>query len=260
MPDRPLVASSVREHVAVITFDRPEALNALNKALTCRLATALEAADRDPAVRAVVLTGSDRAFCAGADITELDTVTVDQALDPLGFGRRLFDVLSSYRKPLIAAVRGPALGGGCEIALACDIVVAARSATFALPEVTLGAIPGAGGTQRLVHAIGKAKAMRLLLTGAAITATDAHACGLVSDVTDDDACVPTAVEIGAQIARNAPLAVQMAKDAAKAANATTLPQGLAHERRNFFLLLHTTDLREGVRAFRAKRRPTFTGR
>ena len=255
-----IVQSIANGPVAVLTLDRPKALNALNGALMEQLAAALEAADADPQVRAVVIAGSERAFCAGADISGLDAVSVDEMLAPQGFGRRLFDVLTSYRKPLIAAVRGLALGGGCEIALACDIVIAGESARFGVPEVTLGLIPGAGGTQRLVHAIGKSKAMRLLLTGEPMSASDACTAGLVAEVVPDENCLAAAIKIAERIARNAPLAVQMAKDAARATYDTTLAQGLAHERRNFFLLFNTNDMREGVSAFIEKRRPIFAGR
>src|SRR5215470_12804940 len=205
-----IVQSTANGPIAVLTLDRPKALNALNGLLMEQLAAALEAADADPQVRAVVITGSERAFCAGADITGLDAVSVDEMLAPQGFGRRLFDVLTSYRKPLIAAVRGLALGGGCEIALACDIVIAGESARFGVPEV----VP-------------------------------------------DENCLAAAIKIAERIARNAPLAVQMAKDAARTTYDTTLAQGLAHERRNFFLLFNTDDMREGVSAFIEKRSPTF---
>lgn len=260
MPEQDLVTRATTGQVAVLTLNRPAAYNALNAALMGQLAAALEAADDDPQVRAVVITGSDRAFCAGADVTELDDITAGELLDRHGFGRRLFDVLTPYRKPVVAAVRGLALGGGCEIALACDIVVAGESARFGVPEVKLGVIPGAGGTQRLVHALGKAKAMRMLLTGDPISAAEACAAGLVAEVVADADCLSAATDLAQRIARNAPLAVQLAKDAARTAHETGLVQGLAHERRNFFLVLDTHDRREGVAAFLAKRRPAFVGR
>lgn len=255
-----LVLVETRDATALLTLNRPRALNALNGAIMEQLARALEQADADPAIRAVVITGSERAFCAGADISELEGVGVDDVLAPEGFGRRLFERLAGYRKPLIAAVRGLALGGGCEIALACDIVVAGASARFGVPEVSLGLLPGGGGTQRLVHALGKAKAMRMLLTGDPITAAEAHAAGLVSDLVEDDDCLAQALGIAQRIARNGPVAVQMAKDAGKAALEVGLSQGLALERRNFILLFGTEDRREGVSAFLEKRRPDFVGR
>lgn len=255
-----VIESANQGAVAVIVMNRPKALNALNGELMEQLSAALERADDDPAIRAVVVTGSDRAFCAGADISQLDNVSVNDALARDGFGRRLFDLLSSYRKPLIAAVRGLAFGGGCEIALACDIVVAGASAQFGVPEVKLGVLPGGGGTQRLVHALGKAKAMRMLLTGDPISAAEAYTAGLVACVVEDEKCLDEAIRIGERIARNAPVAVQMAKDAARAALETGLTQGLAHERRNFLLLFGTQDMREGVDAFLNKRAPNFVGR
>lgn len=246
-------------HVAVVTLDRPTALNALNKKLMTQLTDALIAADRDSHVRAIVLTGSDRAFCAGADISQIEAIRADEVLARDGFAREPFDTLGSMRTPIIAAVRGLALGGGCELALACDFVVAGEGAEFGLPEVSLGVIPGAGGTQRLVHAIGKPKAMKMLLTGDRLPALEAYAAGLVAEVTPDAACLTTAVGIAERIARNSPTAVRLAKDSARSADALPLPQGLAHERRNFFLTIGSDDQLEGVAAFLGKRRPDFTG-
>jgi enoyl-CoA hydratase len=257
--DESVVDFAIDGSVAILTLNRPKALNALDKRLMQQLASALEVADENAQVRAVIIAGSERAFCAGADITQLRTITVGETLAPQGFGRRLFDVLTEYRKPLIAAVRGLALGGGCEIALACDIVIAGASAKFGVPEVTLGLIPDAGGTQRLVYALGKSKAMRLLLTGDPMSAVDAYTAGLAAQVVSDGDCLSAAIRIAERIARNAPLAVQMAKDAARAAYATTLAQGLAHERWNFFLLFNTENMCEGVGAFLERRPPNFTG-
>lgn len=247
-------------HVRLITLDRPAALNALSDQLMTQLAEAVLAADADPGVRAVVVTGSDRAFCAGADVSELDGVWAGHAIARDGFARPLFDALAASRKPLVAAVRGIAFGGGCELALAADVVVAGDSARFAVPEVRLGLLPGAGGTQRLVHALGKAKAMRMLLTGDAITAREAYDAGLASDLVPDADCLEVAMTIARRIAANGPLAVQLARDAARAADENPLTQGLALERRNFFLLIGSHDQKEGVSAFLAKRTPTFTGR
>ncbi|MHB1500616.1 MAG: enoyl-CoA hydratase-related protein [Candidatus Dormibacteria bacterium] len=259
MNETALVTSEVRGFVALLTLTRPQALNALSRDLMDQLADALAEADLNEGVRAVVITGSERAFCVGADIKELTGLMNARLLDTDGFARRLFDGLSHYRKPVIAAVRGLALGGGCELALACDLVVAGESATFGVPEVTIGVIPGAGGTQRLVHALGKAKAMHLLLTGEPISAQEAGAAGLVARVTSDEECLSTALGIAERIAANGPQAVQMAKDAAGRAYDTSLQQGLEHERRNFYLLLGTSDIREGIAAFSEKRKPVFTG-
>lgn len=246
-------------HVALVTLDRPRALNALDAALSTQVTRALQDADSDPEVRAIVLTGSDRAFCAGADITQIEAVSPADVVARDGFGREPFGTLATLGTPVVAAVRGLALGGGCELVLACDIAVCGESARFGLPEVTLGVIPGAGGTQRLVHAVGKARAMRMLLTGEPISGRDAYEWGLVSDLVPDDEVVARAVDIAERIAANSPRAVRLAHDAARAAHDLPLHQGLALERRNFFLALGSDDQREGVAAFLEKRRPHFTG-
>ncbi|MEO7446776.1 MAG: enoyl-CoA hydratase-related protein [Humibacillus sp.] len=244
---------------AVLTLDRPTALNALSRDLVTQLADRLEEAAADESVRVVVLTGSAKAFCAGADIAEIEHMVGASPLDRMPFDR-LFETVATLPVPTIAAVRGLAFGGGCELVLACDTAVAGRSARFAVPEVKLGVIPGAGGTQRLVHAIGKAKAMRMLLTGSPVDAQWAYEAGLVADLVDDDAVLARALEIAAQITPNAPRAVAYAADAARHAPEASLQQGLAHERRNFLLALSTDDAREGVAAFTDRREPTFTGR
>ncbi|KRF19424.1 hypothetical protein ASG90_20640 [Nocardioides sp. Soil797] len=259
-PIRVLVRRETNGHVAVLILDRPEALNALSVELMAQLTVALQESDTDPEVRAIVLTGSDRAFCAGADISQIESIDAGDVVARDGFAREPFGTLTTLRTPVIAAVRGLALGGGCEIALACDLVVAGASARFGVPEVSLGVLPGAGGTQRLVHAVGKAKAMKMLLTGDTVSADEACSSGLVAEVVPDDECVSTAIAIGERIARNSPRAVQLAKDAARAAQDLPLHQGLALERRNFFLTIGTDDQREGVAAFIEKRRPQFTGR
>lgn len=254
-----LVETTSDGHVRVLRLNRPEVLNALSHDLMAAVAEALVEAERDDDVRVVVFTGAGNAFCAGADISELDDLGVIDVLAPDGFPRPMFDTLTAFRKPVIAAVNGLALGGGCELALACDTVVAAESARFGLPEVTLGLLPAAGGTQRIIEAVGKAKAMRLLLSGLPMTSAEAEAAGLVAEVTADTECLDRAVTLAQRIAANAPLAVQLAKDAALVAGRTNVAAGTAHERRNFFLLLGTHDRHEGVAAFLEKRRPSFTG-
>lgn len=244
---------------AILTLDRPAALNALSRELVGQLADRLSEAAGDESIRSVVVTGSSKAFCAGADIDEIPHMVGASPLDRLPFDR-LFDAVASLPIPTIAAVRGLAFGGGCELALACDLAVAGRSATFAVPEVKLGVIPGGGGTQRLVHAIGKAKAMRMLLTGAPVDAQWAYEAGLVAEVVDDDDVLAVALEIGTEIAANAPRAVAYAADAARQAQNQPLSAGLAHERRNFLLALGTSDAQEGVAAFTERRKPAFTGR
>lgn len=245
--------------VALVTLDRPAVLNALNFDLVDQLADALEALDRDPACRAIVITGAgDRAFAAGADIRELAPQT-SRALTEAGrFGA--WDRVAAVGLPLIAAVRGFALGGGCELAMACDMIVAAEDATFGQPEIRLGVIPGAGGTQRLTRAIGKARAMDLILTGGSLTADEAYARGLVSRVVPAEATVDAALELAGRIATMAPLAVRAAKAAILDAAEMSLADGLARERRAFFDLFDTEDQAEGMAAFDQKRPPTWLGR
>lgn len=255
----PIVELATEGHVRLLTLQRPEVLNALNRELMSAVSAELTAADRDDGVRAVVITGAGRAFCAGADVSELDDVDVTHTLAADGFPGPMFETLRTFRKPVIAAVNGAALGGGCELVLACDIAVASKTAQFGLPEVRLGLLPAAGGTQRIIDAVGKSKALRLLLTGTTMTSAEAEAAGLVAEVADGD-CLARAIAIAQQVAANAPLAVQLAKDAALAPGRTNLPAGLALERRNFFLLLATEDRREGVAAFLGKRPAIFKGR
>jgi enoyl-CoA hydratase len=245
--------------VALVTLDRPEALNALSFDLLDALADALEALDRDPACRVVVITGAgSRAFAAGADIREL----ASQTYDTLREGRRFdaWDRLAAVGLPLIAAVRGLALGGGCELAMTCDIIVAAEDAAFGQPEIRLGVMPGAGGTQRLTRAIGKARAMELILTGASIDARTAERLGLVSRVVPADATIEAALDLAARIAAMPPLAVRAAKAAVLDAYDHDLAGGLAREREAFFRLFDTEDQSEGMTAFIQKRPPTWSGR
>ncbi|GAA2468509.1 enoyl-CoA hydratase/isomerase family protein [Terrabacter carboxydivorans] len=258
MPEQ-LVTIETWGATTVLTLDRPSALNALSRELVDQLADRLAEAAADQAVRVVVLTGSPTAFCAGADISEIPHMVDASPLERLAFDR-LFETLASLPIATIAAVRGVAFGGGCELVLACDTAVAGRSARFAVPEVKLGVIPGAGGTQRLVHAIGKAKAMRMLLAGAPVDAEWACAAGLVAEVVDDGEVLDRALDLAEQIARNAPRAVAYAADSARRANDLPLQQGLAHERRNFLLALGTSDASEGIAAFTNRRTPAFTGR
>lgn len=255
----PVVEVTTDRHVRLLTLNRPEIFNALNRELMDAVADSLDEAAFDEEIRVVVMTGAGSAFCAGADVNELAEVDARQMLLRDGFPGPMFDRLRTFPKPVIAAVNGAALGGGCELVLACDIAVAARSARFALPEVSLGLIPAAGGTQRLVGAIGKAKAMSMLLAGTTMDSGAADAAGLVAGVVGDDDCLSAALELAHRVAQNAPLAVQMAKDAALSNARTNITAGLDHERRNFFLLLETHDGREGVAAFLEKRRPEYIG-
>ena len=245
--------------VALVTIDRREVLNALSFDLLDALADALDALDADPACRAIVLTGAGaRAFAAGADIKELAT----QTSASLAEGRRfeVWDRLAAVRTPLIAAVRGFALGGGCELAMTCDMIVAGDDATFGQPEISIGVMPGAGGTQRLTRAIGSARAMELILTGRSIGAVEAERLGLVTRVVPADATLDSALELAARIAAMPPLAVRAAKAAIRDASERPLSIGLAEERAAFFALFDTEDQAEGMQAFTDKRAPVWSGR
>jgi len=263
----PASSSSVRvelpagghDGVALVTIDRPEALNALTFAIVGGIATALEALDADPGCRAVVLTGSgERAFAAGADIRELAIQT------PTGLARDdpfvPWDRIRAVRTPVIAAVRGVALGGGCELAMACDMIVAGDDARFGQPEIKLGVMPGAGGTQRLTRAIGKARAMELILTGRTIDAHEAAAAGLVTRVVPAAETVDAALALAATVASMPPVAVRAAKRAILRADELSLEAGLELERRDFYLLFASDDQREGMAAFSEKRTPAWKGR
>jgi enoyl-CoA hydratase len=245
--------------VALVVMDRPEVLNALNFALLAELTDAFEALDRDPACRAIVLTGAgDRAFASGADIAELaaqspTSLTVDDH-----FHR--WERIKRIRVPIVAAVRGFALGGGCELAMTCDLIVAGEDAQFGQPEIKLGVMPGAGGTQRLTRAIGKAKAMEMVLTGRTMGAREAEAHGLVGLVVPSEATVPAALELAGRIAAMPPVAVMAAKAAVNRAEELPLEAGLDFERRNFYLLFDTEDQAEGMAAFVEKRAPRWQGR
>ena len=244
--------------VALVTLDRPKALNALSFDLLDQLATALEALDADPACRAIVVTGAgERAFAAGADIRELATQTAASLHAGGRFGA--WDRIAAIGLPLIAAVRGFALGGGCELAMACDMIVAAEDATFGQPEILIGVMPGAGGTQRLTRAIGKARAMELILTGRSLSAREAESRGLVTRIVPAEATVDAALELAASVATMPPRAVRAAKAAILDAAERSLSDGLARERAAFFGLFDTDDQAEGMAAFTEKRPPVWSG-
>lgn len=248
-------------HVATLRLNRPEAHNALNEDLLTALTAALEELRHDDDIRAVVLTGANGVFCAGADITAFDRIRADALIGPRrALGGTIWSDLGRFPKPVIAAVEGLAIGGGCELALACDTVVAGASAKFGVPEVKLGVIPGGGGTQRLVTALGKAKAMALLLTGDFIGADEASASGLVTRVVPEGEALEQATAMAQRIAANSPLAVALAKDAALAALEASLSAGLEHEKRNFHVAIHSGDSHEGQTAFLEKRTPHYTGK
>ena len=256
---RSLAPASALPAVALLTLDRPDLLNALSFDLLDELATALETLDADPACRAIVITGAgERAFAAGADIRELAPQTSATLTTGGRFGA--WDRVGAIGLPLIAAVRGVALGGGCELAMACDMIVAAEDATFGQPEIRIGVMPGAGGTQRLTRAIGKARAMELILTGRTMAAAEAQAHGLITQVVPSEATLDAALELAGQIASMPPLAVRAAKAAILDASERSLSDGLAREREAFFRLFDTQDQAEGMAAFMQKRPPVWSGR
>ncbi|WP_112945235.1 MULTISPECIES: enoyl-CoA hydratase [unclassified Rhizobium] len=247
-----------RGAVGLITLNRPQALNALNSTVLKELLQAYAAFEVDDAIGAIVLTGSERAFAAGADIKEM------QPLDFADVYRRNFlggwDDVAKVRKPVIAAVSGFALGGGCELAMICDFIIASETAKFGQPEITLGVIPGMGGSQRLTRAVGKAKAMDMVLTGRMMDAAEAERAGLVSRVVAPDRLLDEALEAAAKIASLSRPSVLMAKEAVNRALETTLEEGLRFERRLFHSLFATEDQKEGMTAFIEKRKPAFKNR
>ncbi len=254
MPEMILVETHGR--VGLIRLNRPEALNALCDGLMEELGTQLLAFDADPAIGAIVLTGSDKAFAAGADIKEMKDRSYPDVFLHDFIGARWETVLQ-VRKPVIAAVNGFALGGGCELAMMCDMILAGDGARFGQPEINLGVIPGAGGTQRLTRAVGKSKAMDLCLTGRMMDAAEAERCSLVSRVFPSSELVVEAIKVAGRIAAQSPVAAAMAKRAVNAALETTLTEGVRAERALFLSLFGTADQREGMAAFAEKRKPVF---
>jgi enoyl-CoA hydratase len=247
-----------RGRVGLITLNRPQALNALNAMLLTELMEALTAFDADAAIGAMVVTGSEKAFAAGADIKEMADASVAE-MKAKGFVE-LFDGIRKINKPVIAAVSGFALGGGCELALSCDMIVASETAKFGLPEVTLGVIPGAGGTQRLTHALGKALAMEVILNNRILSAMEAQQFGLVNRVVPVERFLDEALALAAEVAARAPVAVRHAKQAVNAAYELSLTEGLADERGLFYELFATEDQKEGMKAFLEKRKPEWKGK
>jgi enoyl-CoA hydratase/carnithine racemase len=253
-----LVETSVDGHVALCRLNRPEVHNALSPELMEELAGALEGFDADPDVRCIVIAGSDEAFAAGADIRATVERSFDEALyhPAASFWRRL----AALKTPIVAAVSGWALGGGCELALTCDLIVASETAEFGQPEITLGIIPGGGGTQRLARVLGKQRTMDLVLTGRRIDAKEALDAGLINLVTKKTEWLSEALELAGRVARRPPLATRLAKQAVVAADETSLSAGLEMERRLYELSMATEDRVEGMRAFLEKRKPDFKGR
>ncbi|WP_447044760.1 2,3-dehydroadipyl-CoA hydratase PaaF [Vreelandella sp. H-I2] len=243
--------------VLCIKLNRPDALNALNTQLLAELADTLSDADNDEKVRAVVITGNAKAFAAGADIKEMaERDLVGMLEDPR---QHHWAAITRFRKPIIAAVNGYALGGGCELAMHADIIIAGESAQFGQPEINLGIMPGAGGTQRLLRAVGKSLATQMVLTGEPISARRALEAGLISEITQPELTLERAMAIATRIAAKAPLAVRLARESLHKAMDTDLATGLRFERHAFTLLAGTADREEGIRAFQEKRPATFQG-
>ena len=251
------VTPQYKTGIALIELNRPRELNALNLEVMQGLRDALLSLDQDPLVRVIIITGSDQAFAAGADIKQMadkgavDMLKVDQF--------KTWDQIRKIQKPIIAAVSGFALGGGCELAMTCDMIIASETARFGQPEIKIGVMPGAGGTQRLTRAVGKARAMEMVLTGKFINAEEAQSYGLVNKVVPVESYLAETVKMAATIAKMPPVAVRLAKESINRAYETHLDEGLHYERKNFYLLFASQDQKEGMQAFIEKRDPNFTG-
>lgn len=252
-----LVNPQYAEHIALVQLNRPKELNALNLQLMNELKAALKELDENPEVRVIIITGNERAFAAGADIKQMagkgaiDMLKIDQF--------STWDQIRRTKKPLIAAVSGFALGGGCELVMHCDMVVASETAQFGQPEIKIGVMPGAGGTQRLPRAVGKVKAMEMVLTGDFISADEALRIGLINKVVPTELYLSEAVKMAQKIAAQSPIAVQMAKESVLKAFEMPLQEALYFERKNFYMLFATEDQKEGMAAFVEKRKPDFKG-
>ncbi|PSR53361.1 enoyl-CoA hydratase [Adhaeribacter arboris] len=252
------VTNTVQPYVALIQLNRPKELNALSVALMSELRATLQELDADSNVRVIVITGNEKAFAAGADIKQMagksamDMYQLDQFAT--------WDHIKKIKKPIIAAVSGFALGGGCELAMLCDMIIASETAIFGQPEIKIGVIPGAGGTQRLTKAIGKVKAMEMVLTGKFMPADEAEKHGLINRVVPVELYLSEAVKLAAQIAALSPIAVKLAKEVVLRSFETHLEEGLILERKNFYLAFASEDQKEGVAAFIEKRKPNFKGK
>ncbi len=244
--------------VGVVQFNRPKALNALNRGLMSEVIAALEAYDADENIGCLVITGNERAFAAGADIKEMVSATPVTMLDNPFID--YWDRLRRINKPVVAAVSGFALGGGCELAMACDMIIASETAQFGQPEINLGVIPGAGGTQRMTLAVGKALAMEIVLNGRFLSAQEALQHGLVNRVVPAEVYLEEAIKFAAEIAARAPVAIRLAKEAVNTVFEMSLQAGLAHERRLFYMLFSTEDQKEGMDAFINKRAAQWKGK
>lgn len=246
------------DSITTLTLNRPDVRNALNNELLGEVVDTIEKLDDVDEARVIILTGGSKVFAAGADVRQLSEQTPQQFSESPRFG--LWDRLWQVHKPIIAAVSGYALGAGCELAMSCDLIIASETARFGQPEINVGLMPGAGGTQRLVRAVGKVRAMEIVLTGSMLTASEAKDAGLVNRVVPDEMLVDEAMEVARKIASKPPISVRLAKEAMLQADQTTLTAGLNFERGNFLRVLGTEDAREGMMAFLEKRDPNYHGR
>lgn len=253
-----LVTPQAQPHVALIQLNRPKELNALNLQLMGELRDALKELDDNDDVRVIVITGNERAFAAGADIKQMAGKT---AIDMLNIDQfSTWDQIRKTKKPIIAAVSGFALGGGCELAMTCDMIIASETAQFGQPEIKIGVMPGAGGTQRLTKAIGKAKAMEMVLTGKFMSAEEAEKHGLINRIVPVELYLDEAFKLATEIAQMSPVATKLAKESVNRSFETNLDEGLYFERKNFYLCFASEDQTEGMNAFVEKRKPQFKGR
>ena len=253
-----LTEAQYQPHIALIRLNRPKELNALNLQLMQEIKHALQEFDADDAVRCIIITGNERAFAAGADIKQMESRT---AIDMLKIDQfETWDQIRKTKKPVIAAVSGFCLGGGCELAMTCDMIVASDTAKFGQPEIKLAIMPGAGGTQRLTKAVGKALAMEMVLTGKFITAEQAMDAWLINRVVPEELYLEEAVKLATEIAQQSPVAVRLAKESVLKAFDSGLQEGLSFERKNFYMCFASEDQKEGMKAFVEKRKATFTGR
>ncbi len=253
-----LTIHRIDDHVGIVTLNRPDVLNALSLELMQQLVERLEAFDADHSVHVIVLAGSEKVFAAGADIADMAEASFVEMYTRNQFARWMR--IKQIRKPMIAAVSGYALGGGSELAMHCDLIVASESAVFGQPEINIGVMPGAGGTQRLTRAIGKYRAMEMVLAGRFLTVHEAYAAGLVTKVVSKEQFLSEALRLAHQIAKKPPLALKLAKEAVLKADELSLSEGLEYERKLFYALFATADQKEGMKAFLEKRPATFTGR
>jgi len=252
------VTPQIEKHIALIELNRPKELNALNRQLMLEIRDALRELDEEESVRVIVLTGGTKVFAAGADIKQMANAG---AIDMLNIDQfSTWDQIKKTRKPLLAAVSGFALGGGCELAMTCDIIIASETARFGQPEIKIGTMPGAGGTQRLTRAIGKARAVAMVLTGKFIYADEALSFGLINRIVPAELLLEETLKLAGEIAKQSPVAVKLAKESVNNAFNSTLDEGLIFERKNFYLTFASEDQKEGMAAFIEKRMPDFKGK